>query len=221
MLKNQKPSTPVLIQDLGMMFPTETSKKKKRYGLYKCECGIEFKTQTADIQNSRTKSCGCYNILNKTKHGMSRHKIYKIWRGILDRTLNQKNHNYKIYGGRGISVCDRWKRSFEYFADDMLPFYKEGLSIDRIDVDGNYEPSNCRWVTLEIQARNTRILRTTNTSGYRGVHFATNKNKWVSAIYVNSKRVYIGSFAEPREAAIAYDKYVTDNNLEHTKNGVL
>src|SRR5690625_3742702 len=97
------------------------------------------------------------------KHGMSYTKFYYVWGSMLQRCQNENNARYKDYGGRGITVCDRWHK-FENFRDDMLKSYEEHsniygeekTTIDRIDVDGNYEPSNCRWTTQTEQVRNQR-----------------------------------------------------------------
>ena len=101
------------------------------------------------------------------------------------------------------------------FIEDMYPDYKEGLTLDRIDVNGNYEPDNCRWATNEIQRRNTRDIQSNNTSGYRGVCWHKRDNIWVSRVRVNLKFIQLGSFKTALEAAKAYERYVRLNNLEH------
>ena len=153
--------------------------------------------------------------MGKITHGLYGHPIYNIWSGMTNRANNSNHHAYKNYGGRGISICDRWN-NIENFIADMYPSYKNGLSIDRIDNDKGYFKDNCRWVTCDIQARNTRVLRTDNTSGYRGV--SMQRGKWLAQIYVNSKPIRIGTHINKIDAAKAYNKYVTDNNLEHTLN---
>lgn len=225
MLNNQEISMPVLIEDLGMQFSSSVSKFKKRFGIYKCSCGKEFKTQCASIASGNTNSCGCYHrkkssVANKT-HGTSNHRIYRIWSGIISRTTNESNQDYKEYGGRGISMCNEWRNDFMSFYNwAMENGYEDGLTIDRIDVNGNYEPSNCRWANATIQARNTQILKKNNTSGYRGVTRRKDRMIFESRISVNYKRVHMGSFKTALEAAKAYDNYVIENNLEHTINGV-
>lgn len=89
---------------------------------------------------------------------MSQTRIYNIWRGMLYRTTDPKSVSYPHYGGRGIKVCERWK-SIDGFLADMGPTYADGLTLERIDVDGDYEPSNCRWATVAEQARNKRNTR--------------------------------------------------------------
>ena len=215
------PPVPVLIQDLGMMFPHEASKQKRRYGLYLCSCGKEFKTLTSNINNSNIKSCGCHRIaVTKNRsltHGMTNHRLYHTWCNMIDRTSNESNLRFKDYGDRGITVCDRWKEVTN-FIEDMYPSYKEGLTLDRIDNNKGYSLDNCRWTTGDVQSSNSRKLRSTNKSGYRGVSFANKWGKWVANITVDYKQVFIGHFNTAIEAAKAYDKYVIDNNLEHTIN---
>ena len=212
MLENNQKEL-ILLKDLGMLYPKETSKFKRRYGIYKCHCGNEFKAQAADVQSGNVKSCTC-NKGNK-KHNLAHNRIYQVWADMMGRCNKPNNTAYKYYGARGIIVCDRW-HDVKNFIEDMYPSYIEGLTIDREDNDLGYNPNNCRWVSRSIQSRNSRKLNRSNKSGYRGVHF-TGK-KWQTQIVVNNKGIYLGRFTDIIEASKAYDKYVIDNNLEHTRN---
>ena len=219
MKNNQKEL--ILLEDLGTLYPTLNSKHKTRYGLYKCYCGNEFKTLTASVKNGKTKSCGCYQKLRAKEcpgtHNLRNHRLYKTWLGMLHRCNNPKAAGYKNYGGRGIEVCERWLK-VENFIEDMFPTFQEGLTLDRKDTNGNYSPDNCRWSKRTTQTRNTRKIWSHNTSGYRGVSYYKLRNKWASCITVNRKNKFLGYFEDKIEAAKAYDKYVIDNNLEHTRN---
>ena len=210
---------PILLEDLGMMFATENSKHKRRYGIYKCGfCGEEFRALTSEIKSGHTKSCGCYKkrrvIETNTKHGLRYTRLYGIWAEIKKRTLNPKYKQYVDYGGRDITMCEEWKNDFLSFYDwAMSNGYSDELSIDRIDNDGNYYPENCRWTTRTMQSRNQRIYKN-NKSGYRGVSFNKSLNKYIAQIRVNKINIYLGSFQTAVEAGIAYNNYIIENNLE-------
>ena len=139
MKNNQKEL--VLLEDLGMLYPTNTSKNKTRYGIYECFCGKEFKARTQHIKQKNTKSCGCFqkekSIIFNTKHSLNKHRLYPVWNGIIQRCTNRNNKSYKYYGNIGITVCDRWL-NVANFIEDMYPTFQEGLSIDRIDNDKGY-----------------------------------------------------------------------------------
>ena len=217
--KQEQLPKPILIEDLGMMYPTESSKQKVRYGIYKCGfCGEQFRTQINNVKNGNTKSCGCHKKRTTSEthktHGLRNTRLYKIWTNMKNRTLNPKYKKYEDYGGRGIAICEEWKNDFMSFHDwAMSNGYSDELSIDRIDNDGGYSPDNCRWTTQTIQNRNQRIQKN-NTSGYRGVSFRKDNNKYRAEIDIKSKRIRLGQFLTPVEGAIAYNNYIIENNLE-------
>lgn len=132
------------------------------------------------------------------------------------RCYNNKCHNYNNYGGRGISVCDRW-HDINNFIYDMKQSFVDGLELDRIDNDGNYEPSNCRWVTRSEQNFNRRISAK-NISGFRGVLWCKPNKKWRAQITSNKKYYHIGYFENAKQAAIAFDNFIVENNLPNKKN---
>jgi hypothetical protein len=126
--------------------------------LCRCDCGSEVVVKTALLRRRATRSCGCLNrelsSQRATTHGMSKTSIYTIWLQMLCRCERPESAAYSLYGGRGIRVCERW-HSFEQFHSDMGDRPKD-RTLDRIDPDGNYEPSNCRWATAHQQAQNRR-----------------------------------------------------------------
>lgn len=136
---------------------------RSKLALWKCvcECGNETTVRGASLRNGSTTSCGCAQRENASKanttHGLSKTKIYQIWVGMKERCHNPNSDSYPYYGERGICVDKDWRSDFTLFywwAIDKG--YREGLTLDRIDVNGNYEPSNCRWITQKEQSNNTR-----------------------------------------------------------------
>jgi hypothetical protein len=127
--------------------------------LCQCSCG-RFKTVTsARLRNGQTRSCGCWNREATSKrryvHGMSKTPLYDVWRNMCQRCENPQNNRWNSYGGRGISVCSEWRNSVKAFLDWALANgYRRGLTIDRVNNDGNYEPDNCRFVTDAENRRN-------------------------------------------------------------------
>lgn len=122
--------------------------------LCRCDCGNEVRTYAGYLKSGNTKSCGCLHKEAVTKHGFRHLPEYNIWRGMLDRCYNKETAAYPRYGGRGITVSDEWKESFEAFYRDMGTRPSEDYSIDRKDNDIGYSKDNCRWATSVEQMRN-------------------------------------------------------------------
>ena len=132
----------------------------------RCKCGGEKIASAASLQAERTRSCGCLvrefaSTVNK-KHGLSSTPEWVAWSSMKGRCNNPRNYKYAIYGGRGIKVCERWMESFKNFYADMGPRPSSAHSLDRINVDGDYRPENCRWATHTTQSRNRRCMRATS-----------------------------------------------------------
>ena len=139
--------------------------------LCRCECGNETIVFEDNLKRGHTRSCGCLKAEiiaagAHTKHGGRHTRLYEIWRSMKQRCSNPNKINYERYGGRGISVCEEWKNSYQAFREWALSNgYRDDLSLDRIDNSGNYEPSNCRWETATAQSNNRRSNHTLTVNG--------------------------------------------------------
>lgn len=176
------------------------------------DCGVLL----GSVKAIRCQSCA--NKITSTTHGQSKTRLYIIWRGILGRCYDPKNASFKFYGAKGIEVCPDWAHSFLIFKEWAINNgYSEKLTLDRINSLENYLPTNCRWSTPEVQYTNRRIM-STNTSGYKGVGQEKGKPNWYARIALNGKRIRLGTYKTAKEAAIAYNTYVINNNLPHNLN---
>lgn len=154
-----------------------------------CDCGNTVVRSAAYFVHGKNPSCGCFrteNMKGNVTHGFSNTPEHKTWCKLKERCNNPNSKDYHLYGGRGIKVCNRWVGSFENFLEDMGKKPEGKFSIDRLDVNGNYEPSNCRWATDFEQAQNKRFQKN-NRSGKTGVVYEDGRGKkhWVSAIKFN------------------------------------
>lgn len=153
-----------------------------------CDCGAERVVALSNLVSGATTSCGCYRNQRiretTTTHGLAKTPIYRTWIGMLRRCENPTHKHYSYYGGRGISVCAEWHDIAVFRADMGDP--PHGATLDRIDSNGHYEPSNCRWATRAQQARNTRVHKNSK-SGAKGVHWVPRVNLWYSQITADGK----------------------------------
>lgn len=135
-------------------FP-ENSKDNHVQWICLCDCGNKRIVQGKHLKNGFVRSCGCKDLAKR--HGLYHTRLHYIWSSMKDRCYNKNNSRYSDWGGRGISICDEWKDDFASFYNWAIETgYTDGLSIDRIDNDGDYCPDNCRWITAHEQCRNKR-----------------------------------------------------------------
>lgn len=186
----------------------KTDKNRHRQQIWECicECGKKVFASTSSLKSKNTQSCGCYKkhklTTKMTKHGMHNSTEYRTWWHIIGRCHTETNRSYSEYGGRGITVCQRWRDSFEAFYADMGPKPHPDYSIDRIDNDGNYEPSNCRWADRTVQSTNQRLYKT-NTYGCKGIYYDKKRKKWCAHIGSLRRHIHLGRFETLKEAIVA------------------
>lgn len=191
-----------------------TPNRGRRY-LCLCDCGKKTIVASSNLTKGHTKSCGCYRleIIKKSliTHGQSRrNREYKIWQSMIDRCTNVNCKAYKNYGGRGITVCDRWLNSFVNYISDMGKRTNPNHTLDRIDNNGHYEPGNCRWATRKEQSRNRRNNHWIEYNGIRMIF-----SDWAEYFGITlssfSWKLKIKSFSEIMKLHI--DRlHKTDNN---------
>lgn len=147
-----------IIKDLGKR--QVGSSGEYQYVLVECECGNKREMSFNDVRQGHSKSCGCYNVEKikerMTKHGHSNTRLYRIWKDMRRRCNNPSRRNYPDYGGRGIEVCSEWNNFQSFYNWSLENGYEEHLTIERKNVDGNYEPGNCEWIPRKKQNGNTR-----------------------------------------------------------------
>ncbi len=187
--------------------------------LCKCDCGNETKVTQSHLRSGHTTSCGCvvkHNLITgkcRRTHGEAKSKLYKVWAQMHQRCSNPEDAGYYKYGAKGVTVCPEWEtyEPFKEWAGSQG--YKEGLTIDRINVYREYSPKNCKWVPKSKQGINIR-KNSRNTSGYVGVSFHASKQKWIARVTVDGTRKEIGRFDSALEAHNARGNYFKENNLD-------
>lgn len=177
--------------------PRGEGKKKLRVCRFKCECGSYLVAILTSVRTGNTRSCGCLRkeATRLKTHGMSKTKAYETWCNMHSRCGYERNTRYKDYGGRGITVCQRWsgENGFINFISDMGE-PEIGQTIDRIDVDLGYNPANCRWADRSLQGFNKRLSKK-NSSGKTGVKLSHRKNDgtamYTSQICKDKKQIHL------------------------------
>jgi hypothetical protein len=155
-------------------------------------------------------------VLTGYKHGLSGHKLYRVYLSIIQRCYNKNHKGYNLYGGRGIAVCDEWRNDFmAFYRWAMDSGYQHGLELDREENNSGYSPDNCRWATRSVNSQNTRTKKS-NKCGYRGVW--KDGGKWSVAIFNNGVRYWLGSHASKVAAALAFNRFVIENKTNHPLN---
>lgn len=173
-----------------------------------CDCGKKSIVTTSNLVNNHTKSCGCFgrkNAILRTKivnttHGKTKTKEYRAWVAMRVRCYKNNSHQYHNYGERGIKVCDKWNSSFEQFFNDM-GLAPKGTSIDRIDVNGDYEPGNCRWATIKEQNRNKR-----NTIKIKYKDVEKPMVEWSEILHINPDTLFCRIFRQHWTIESAFNK---------------
>lgn len=175
-----------------------------------CDCGNRCIVRSNSLTTGNTKSCGCMVKESKNvKHGMKHTRLYGIWCGMRDRCNNEKNPAYKRYGGKGITVCKEWNEFISFYKWSMSNGYNESLSIDRINVNGNYEPSNCRWATPKEQSDNKSCNIIIELNGKK-----QDLQQWCDELGFNRSTIN----TRVRMCGWSYEKALTTPIRKHKKN---
>lgn len=185
-------------------------KSRRKLYLFECDCGHKKIAAAIDVRANRVKSCGCLT----RKHGKSGELIYGVWSHMIGRCYKESVESYPNYGGRGIKVCERWKNSFENFYEDMGEKPFSNAQIDRIDNDGNYEPSNCRWVTPSQNCTTRRVPK--SISGFKNVKTTSGGSFRARLVRQGYERISL-SREDVNDAVAIRDLYIEEYKTDPQK----
>lgn len=193
-----------------------------KFWVCRCDCGTEKVFAIYDVYSGHTKSCGCMTSKMKSNaqkkrlnyHGLTETKEYRIWCHMRDRCGRKENPKYKYYGGRGIKVCDRWKKRFINFLADMGKC-PNGMSLDRIFVNNDYMPSNCRWASHMTQGSNKRNCKKVILGGTEITRVEAERILGIGYGSINNRKNLYGETLQE-----ATDHFVKKKKIEMTCNDV-
>lgn len=208
-----------VLADLGMVKPTENYYKKVRMATFECTaCKQAF---NAVVSKKAESQLTCRNCIGTATLLPNRsHRLYSIW-ATTKAKLKATNAHVTAYGSKGITMCTEWTNSYDaFYAWATTNGYADNLTIDRIDNNGNYEPSNCRWVNYSIQIVNQRPIKRTNTTGYKGIS-KVDDTHWVAHIKFEHRSYGLGTFSTAELAAKSYDSFVKIMHWPHSTNNLL
>lgn len=214
--KYEQRTTPIIIGErYGRLTVLEKTSNKRGNSCYyrcKCDCGKTCEVLSFRIGKS-TMSCGCYKTECIGSHKESTTRLYNIWTQMKRRCLNPKNPSYVNYGGRGVKVCEEWKKYNPFRDWSLANGYANDLTLDRIDVNGNYEPSNCRWATKSQQVINRRPF---GAIPYDGI--TPDKTGYRAQLMISGKKVYVGHSTTIKGAVEIRNAYIIEHKLPHKIN---
>ncbi|MFZ4858879.1 MAG: AP2 domain-containing protein [Desulfuromonadaceae bacterium] len=194
---------------------------RDKYYLCECDCGTKKAVRGNSLRTGKATQCqACAARLtkNRTTHGLCGSPIYNTWKMMMARCDSPNSTAFNSYGKRGIKVCNEWRDGATFIDWAINNGWAADLSIDRIDVNGDYSPENCRWATNKQQKENVRLLVASNKSGYRGVSHKPDRDVWLSRLTVDYKKIHLGHHKTPELAAKAYDNYIISNGLKRPLN---